>query len=230
MFYRWWPLVSVLLAWLFLSSVPAQPTDAADTGRPRLAVLVYFDQLRGDFLTRWDSLFVEGGFHRLEGEGVWFQNCHYPYALTVTGAGHASVATGCSPRKHGIVGNEWYDRDANTAVNCVSADGASGDRFQRVPPPPEPSGEILKKRAKGYSPDRLLTPTLADAVKQATNGHGRVVSLSFKDRSAILPGGRRPDVCCWLDGETGTFVTSRYYRERLPAWVSEFNAARPADR
>src|SRR5262245_53941277 len=84
--------------------------DSAKAPRPKLAVLIFFDQLRGDYLTRWDKLFADGGFHRLEKEGTWFQNCHYPYALTVTAAGHASVATGCAPDQHGVVGNDWYER------------------------------------------------------------------------------------------------------------------------
>ena len=213
----------VLLAGLFslASSPPAQPV-AGNT--PRLAVLVYFDQLRGDYLTRWDALFGEGGFHRLEKEGVWFQNCHYPYADTVTAVGHASVATGCSPRTHGIIANEWYDRTFGASIYCVDS-----ERYRRVPPL---TGGILKdmlKRNRGTSPERLLAPTLADALKEATRGKGRVVSLSLKDRSAVLPGGRRPDACYWLDILNGEFVTSTYYRDRLHPWVSEFNRSGAID-
>jgi hypothetical protein len=71
---------------------------------------------------------------------------------------------------------------------------------------------------------------LADALKQATAGKGRAVALSFKDRSAVLPGGRRPDACYWLDTATGQFVTSTYYRDGLHAWVEDYNKAQPADR
>src|SRR5689334_13920131 len=107
------PNVSTRLArWLCLAVVALFPGLASaaeprpELPGPRLVVLVFFDQLRGDYLTRWDALFGAGGFHRLEKEGAWFQNCHYPYAHTFTAAGHASVATGCSPAKHGIVNNE----------------------------------------------------------------------------------------------------------------------------
>src|SRR5262245_47344102 len=96
-----WPPRRGLLLWacLALSAChrPAAPGGGGaspDAARPRLAVLVYFDQLRGDYLSRWADLFGEGGFRRLQQEGAWFRNCHYPYAYTVTGAGHASVATG----------------------------------------------------------------------------------------------------------------------------------------
>ena len=76
---------------------PASPPGAAGPERPRLVVLVIFDQLRGDYLERWQALFGDAGFRRLQEEGAWFQNCYYPYANTVTAAGHASVLTGCSP-------------------------------------------------------------------------------------------------------------------------------------
>src|SRR5262249_36399004 len=160
-------------------------------------------------------------FHRLEKDGAWFQNCHYPYSDTVTAVGHASVATGCSPPTHGIIANDWYDRAAGAEAYCVSS-----ERYEQVPPKPRPVNTATqkdKKKPKGISPERLLAPTLADALKEATEGKGRVVSLSLKDRSAVLPGGRRPDACYWLDMDNGAFVTSTCYRDRLHPWAAEFN-------
>jgi Type I phosphodiesterase / nucleotide pyrophosphatase len=204
------------------SSRAAEPPPAE---KPRLIVLVVFDQLRGDYLTRWDSLFGEGGFHRLEKDGAWFQNCHYAYSDTVTAAGHASLATGAMPRTHGIIGNEWFDRTADSSVYCVTS-----ERYERVPPRfGGDSVEADTKKPKGVSPDRLLAPTLADALKEATGGKGRVVALSLKDRSAVLPGGRRPDACYWLDVVNGEFITSTYYRDRLHPWVAEFNRSAAVD-
>src|SRR5215831_16815559 len=83
---------------------------AQSDAKPRLAVLVVFDQMRGDYLSKWKDLYGPGGFRRLQEEGAWFDNCHYPYSFTVTAAGHASLVTGTSPYKHGIIENEWYDR------------------------------------------------------------------------------------------------------------------------
>ncbi len=216
--------VLLLLASCGPTPTPPPSPPAAD-GPVRLAVLVYFDQLRGDYLQRWDGLFGDEGFHRLEREGAWFQNCHYPYADTVTAAGHASVAAGCDPAKHGVIANEWYDPAAAAEVYCVGS-----DRYPRVPPLPPASTKDGKKKARGVSPERLLTPTLADALKDATGGRGKVVALAGKDRSAVLPGGRRPDACYWFDTDTGTFATSTWYRDQLHPWVAEFNADRPADR
>jgi hypothetical protein len=232
--HRVYPLSRLLVLFLFCglllglppwgatphASSPSQPEDR----RPRLVVLVVFDQMRGDYLIRWQDLFGAEGFRRLAREGAWFQNCHYPYAGTITAAGHASILSGCSPATHGIIDNDWYDRDAGQLVYCVTS-----DRYQRVPPGPPPIKDE-KPKPTGVSPDRLLVPTLGDALKATTGGQGRVVSLSFKDRSAVLPAGRQPDACYWFDPATGTFVTSTYYRDRLHPWVEEFNRAKPADR
>ncbi len=190
-----------------------------EEGPPRLAVLIYFDQMRGDYLVRWDGLFEDGGFKRLDGEGAWFQNCHYPYAGTWTAAGHASVATGCSPWRHGIIGNEWYDAVRLAEVSCVV-----GPREHQLVPAP-----LDKDEDRAGSPELLLAPTLADALKVATGGKGKVVALSIKNRAAVLPGGMGPDACYWIDRH-GRAVTSTYYRPAPHAWASAFNKERVADR
>lgn len=219
-------ILLVVIALFFIFRWKDQP-QAAPLAGPRLVVLVYFDQLRGDYLQRWDELFVDNGFHRLERESAWFQNCHYPYAYTVTAAGHASVATGTTPDRHGIVGNEWYVRSTGTTINSVD----SASRYDRVPPlPPQRDVSGLRKKASSVSPENLLVPTFADALKKASNGKSKVVALSIKDRSAVLPGGQKPDACYWFDDATGEFVTSTYYRERIHDWVAAFNASKAIDR
>jgi len=204
-----------------------QSADKPSAGEnPRFAVLVVFDQMRGDYLSRWQSLFDENGFRRLMKRGAWFENCHYPYAHTVTGPGHASMMTGCSPEKHGIVGNEWFDRFAGKEVGCVAT-----DRYENVPASSKSISKTNKSTDnwRSASPERLLMPTVGDLLKEKTGGKGRVVSLSFKDRSAILPAGHHPDSCYWFDALKGSFVTSTYYRDRLEPWVEEFNHGKPAD-
>src|SRR5438105_3007086 len=143
----------------------AEPAAPAD--KPRLAVLLVFDQMRGDYLARWEKLYTEKGFRRLMREGAWFENCHYPYAHTVTAAGHASLLTGCSPEKHGIVGNEWFDRANGKEIGCVAS-----DRYERVPPLLKSVGKTESSALKwlGASPDNLLMPTVGDALKETTAG------------------------------------------------------------
>ncbi len=205
--------------------------------KPRLAVLVVFDQLRGDYLTKWEPLFGKDGFQRLQREGTWFSDCHYPYATTATGPGHASLLTGTYPAKHGIIGNDWYDAKLGEKVYCATA-----ERYEQLPakrvfrsntPPASPAvtpGSEEKTTAKksSGSPEQLLVPTLGDVLKQATQGRSKVVGISLKDRSALLPIGRSPDGAYWWDA--GQMVTSTYYRDRLPNWVSAFNQSAVCDR
>jgi predicted AlkP superfamily pyrophosphatase or phosphodiesterase len=215
-------LLGVLLI-LALFGVDAKRLGAAPPAMPpRLVVLVMFDQMRADYLTRWHNLFEPGGFRRLREQGAWFPNCHYPYSGTFTGPGHASLATGCAPDRHGIVANDWFDRAAGKTVYCVGS-----DRYTRVASA-DPAADNVKRSSS--SPERLLAPTLGESLKQATAGKGRIVALSFKDRSAVLLAGPRADACYWFDPDIGEFVTSSYYRDRLHSWVDEFNRDRPADR
>jgi hypothetical protein len=222
---RAWACLLVLAA--VVGVVPAGRTASAEAEKapPRLAVLLVFDQFRGDYLARWGEHFGEGGLRRLTTDGAWFQECHYPYANTVTGAGHSSLATGTSPDRHGIFANDWYERAAGD-VYC-----AGEPRYEQIPPPgpAKDEKEAKKRKARGAgSPARLLAPTLADALKEATGG--KVVSLSMKDRGACLPGGQKPDACYWYDETSGLFVTSTFYCERPHPWVEELNAGKAAER
>jgi predicted AlkP superfamily pyrophosphatase or phosphodiesterase len=205
----------VILAFVsfgFFSGAGQPPAGAG----PRLAVLVVFDQMRGDYLTRWEKLFQERGFHRLMKEGAWYQNCHYPYADTLTAPGHASLSTGTSPYKHGIIANEWYDRSSGKSLVAVQS-----ARYRPVPTPVDPA--IL-----GSSPERRRQPTIGDSLLAATKGRAKVVSLSLKDRAAILLAALRA-LCFWFSTNAGTFVTSTYYSDTLPSWVADFNRSRTAD-
>jgi hypothetical protein len=209
-------LAALALPWGFTPRLVA----ADPAPKVKLAVLVVFDQMRGDFVEKWQPLFGEGGFKRMQADGAWFANCHYPYAITSTGPGHAAMLTGCSADKHGITNNEWYDRAAAAEAYC-----AGTDRY-RVVPAPEAVAEGKKPKPVGC-PDRLLSPTVADVLKEATGGRGKVFGLSLKDRSAILPCGKRPDGVYWFDGR---FVTSSYYRDAVHPWVEAFNKGGAADR
>src|SRR5580692_1338176 len=108
--WRW--ATGALLSLLAVISILLIPVEAHETPpeQPKLVVMVVFDQMRGDYLKKWQPIFGEGGFKRLQADGAWFTNCHYPYAYTLTAAGHTSLSTGTSPYEHGIIANEWYDR------------------------------------------------------------------------------------------------------------------------
>jgi predicted AlkP superfamily pyrophosphatase or phosphodiesterase len=223
--------VSVIIAAsVLLGGLGPRDAIAADAPPPKLLVLVVFDQMRGDYLLRWHDLFCPDGFLRLEREGTWFTNCHYAHGITTTGPGHASLLTGCSAERHGIISNDWWDRSAGATVSC-----AAEDRYQPVysfRPPAEKNkskGKDKEKSKGSGSPARLLAPTVGDVIKEITAGRGKVVGLSFKDRSALLPVGQHPDACYWFDLRSGQFVTSTYYRDTPHSWARDFNRAHPAD-
>ena len=214
-------LATALATVLFAAPLTADPPKP----KVKLAVLVVFDQMRGDYVEKWQPLFGEGGFKRLQADGVWFPDCHYPYGTTTTGPGHASILSGCSADTHGIVNNTWYDRAAGKEVYC-----AASDRYELVPPMPKPvpdpkTGKMPDPRTAG-NPDCFLSETVGDVLKRETNGAGKVFGLSLKDRSALLPVGKRPNGAYWFAGK---FVTSTYYRDALPAWVTAFNQCGKAE-
>ena len=194
-------------------------TDPSREGRPRvkLAVLVVFDQMRGDYPVRWRSLYGSGGFLRLLSEGASFTDCHYPYATTTTGPGHASILTGTCPDRHGIVNNNWNEKGVD--VYC-----AADARYAIVPSVIDPKTGQAGKSPAGGTPERLRSETVADVLKQTYGPKARVFGLSLKDRSAILPTGKQPDGAFWFDGRV---VTSTYYTEgldrRFPDWALAFN-------
>jgi predicted AlkP superfamily pyrophosphatase or phosphodiesterase len=193
--------------WVFTAA--RQP--APDTGRPKLVVLVVFDQMRGDYIKKWQPLFGEGGFKRLQSEGAWYTNCHYPYAYTLTAAGHTSLVTGTSPYKHGVIANDWWDRE-------------HGEQIQSTTPPPEERERMIA------GPFRRKSETVGDSLLNTLMGKARVASMSIKERAAILMAALRAQLCYWFDVTNGRFHTSPYYRPDPHSWVNAFNKGKPADR
>ncbi|HEY5823458.1 MAG TPA: alkaline phosphatase family protein, partial [Cyclobacteriaceae bacterium] len=198
------PLILSFLLLVSLNNLFAQTAD-----RPKLVVGIVVDQMRQEYLYRFDSKFGKGGFKRIIGDGFMLKNAHYNYVPTETGPGHASVYTGTTPAIHGIVANEWYDRALKKEVNCVS------DDKQKTIGSESKAGEI--------SPWRNLATTITDELELATQRRAKVIGISIKDRGAVLPAGHIPDGAYWYDPLNGNFITSTYYKAALPVWVDEFN-------
>ncbi len=183
---------------------------------PRLVLLLVIDQLRYDYLTRFGSGFT-GGIRRLLDDGAVFTNAYLDHYPSVTAIGHSTMLTGARPSISGIVGNDWYDRAEGRNVTSVE----------------DPETTLLGLGAgggerNGSSPHRLQVSTLGDELKLAFPG-SRTVGVSFKDRGAILPVGRSADAAFWWHVATGTFVTSTWYFEEMPAWVARFNEGNLVD-
>lgn len=207
--------------------------ESSDHARPKLVVGITVDQMRSDYLTRfgvWDdaaspATFGEGGFRRMVEEGFTCRDHHFGYAPTYTGPGHASIYTGTTPKVHGIIGNDWYDRASGTSVYCASdtsVKGVNGDGvdFERL---------VLGSSGQ-MSPHRMLSTTLGDELKMATGGQAKVYGASMKDRGAILPAGHGADGAFWFYGkDLGHFVSSTYYADTLPLWVVDLNRSGRAE-
>jgi hypothetical protein len=185
--------------------------QSSTTDRPKLVVGIIVDQMRQEYLYRYYDKFGDGGFKRLMNSGFMLQNAHYNYVPTVTASGHASVYTGTTPAIHGIIGNDWFDKNLKKRVYCVRDETVSTVG----------SGTLVTGQR---SPFQLLTTTITDELKLATQKNSKVIAISIKDRSAILPGGRMADGVYWVDSLTGKFITSTYYMKTLPTWVEKFNA------
>ncbi len=203
---------------LVLSVVSINAQEAGEDP-PKLVVGLIVDQMRFDFLEKYQEHFGEGGFKRLMREGYSYENTHYNYVPTVTAAGHASIYTGVTPSVHGVIENSWYERESRRMVSNV------GDTSVRI------VGAAVEA-SYGYSPARLVTSTITDQLRQESNSEAKVISVSLKDRGAILPGGRSANAAYWNDWESspGHFVSSSYYMEELPRWVVNFNKKERADK
>ncbi|MDT0607892.1 alkaline phosphatase PafA [Croceitalea rosinachiae] len=182
---------------------------------PKLVVGIVVDQMRYDYLTRFWNHYGEGGFKRLANQGFNCKNHHFNYAPTSTGPGHASVYTGASPSSHGIIGNNWYDKQQDKEVYCASDDTQ------------ESIGTTSE--AGKMSPHRMLTTTITDQLRLHTQMKGKTIAIALKDRGAVLPGGHTANAAYWFEGDdTGKWVTSSYYMETLPNWVMAFNESEAA--
>ncbi|TDP59155.1 alkaline phosphatase PafA [Flavobacterium dankookense] len=181
----------------------------AQNKQPKLVVGIVIDQMKMEYLYRFNSDFSENGFKRLMNEGYTFHNMHYNYMPTYTAPGHASIYTGTTPAMHGIVSNEWFHRTLKKEVYCTDDDSVA-----TLVSGTEKEGKM--------SPKNLQTTTITDELKLATNFKGKVIGMSIKDRGAILPAGHFADWAFWYT-KTGNFISSSFYGKELPSWVTEFN-------
>lgn len=196
-------LVSLILLTLTLSSF------AQKNNEPKLVVGIVVDQMRVDYIYRYWNRYSDGGFKRLVNNGFFFKNAQYDYVPTYTGPGHASIFTGTTPAVHGIIGNNWFVKEKNAKIYCTE----------------DPSVKSVGSDSKAgiMSPRNMLTTTIGDELRLATTNKSKVFAISLKDRSSILPGGHNANAAFWYDAKTGNFISSTYYMNELPQWLSDFN-------
>lgn len=196
---KFFKLIFVLCA--FCGIAKAQPA------RPKLVVGLVVDQMRWDYLYRYQNRYCDGGFKRLLGEGFSYENCRIPYIPSVTAIGHTSIYTGSVPSIHGIAGNNFMKDGKKTYCtedNTVKPVGSNG-------------------KAGLESARNMWCTTIGDELRIATNDRSKVIGVAIKDRAAILPAGHHANGAYWFDPEAGKFITSSFYMDKLPAWVNNFN-------
>jgi len=206
---------------LLVASLIAAPAGAEE--RPRLILQITVDQLRGDLPTRYYDRLGEGGFRYLWESGVVYRNAHHAHANTETIVGHTTLATGAHPSNHGMVGNLWFDRETGfTTYNVEDPNyhlltvGASIDANTEIDP------TQLAARSEGRSPAAILVTTFSDELRSSTGGKAKVIGVSVKDRGAISMAGHS-GTAYWFSKASGDFVTSSYYLDQYPDWVTSWN-------
>jgi predicted AlkP superfamily pyrophosphatase or phosphodiesterase len=218
-------IISLIVSVIMFSSCAAQEKNRTSKEKitstelnegPKLVVGIVVDQMRYDYLTRFDTKFSEGGFKRMISEGFNCKNNHFNFVPTYTGPGHASIFTGTTPKNHGIIGNNWYDKTIKEMVYCAGDDNV------------DPVG--TENRAGKMSPHRMQTTSFADENKLFTQGKGKTIGISLKDRGAILPAGHTANASYWFHGrDEGSWISSSFYMSELPKWVTDFNASKAAE-
>lgn len=205
-----------------LASLLALPTVAAEEP-PKLVLQITVDGLRGDLLERYQHNFGKDGFRYLMEQGVYYTNAHYQHGNTETIVGHVSLATGAPPSVHGMVGNVWYDRQQERLVYNVE-DGNYAMLTANAGVNQSTEIDPTQKAAKlgGRSPVPILSTTFSDELSVASNGESKIFSVSVKDRGAISLAGHSGKAF-WFSKAQSEFVTSNYYYQQYPNWVTQWN-------
>lgn len=201
------------------STAPGGPSSTATSAKasekPRLVVVLVVDGLPQRQIEQYRHQFAPDGFRRFLDRGTWFAQAHYRHAHPVTAVGHATILTGALPSATGILSNEWRDPFTGQTVYCA------GDEAHTYL-------EHKTNRLDGTSPRNLRAESLGDVLKRVSPA-SKVISISIKDRGAILTGGKSGTAYMYMR-QSGQFASSTYYMKAHPAWVTAFNSARPADK
>jgi predicted AlkP superfamily pyrophosphatase or phosphodiesterase len=197
--------------------VDTAPRVVADNSlpRPKLVVGIVVDQMRWDYLYRYYARYQNNGFKRLLSEGFTCENTQVDYIPTFTAPGHTCIYTGSVPALHGIAGNDFTIQATGKSMYCTE-----DTTVQTV-------GSTSK--AGQMSPRNLLTTTVTDELRLATNFQSKVIGIALKDRGGILPVGHTANAAYWFDDKSGNWITSTYYMKELPQWVKDFNDQKIAE-
>ncbi|MFN0158999.1 MAG: alkaline phosphatase family protein [Bacteroidota bacterium] len=195
--------IKIMLSILFAILVANLPAWT----KPSLVVVISLDQFRYDYLVRFREHFGPDGFNYLLDNGANFSNATYKHALNMTGPGHAVILSGAYGNQNGIIANNWFDRASGKDMYCVA----------------DKNAQVVGAAGHSVSPQNFVGSTFGDELRLHTGFQSKVISVSNKDRAAVLLGGKLASGVYWM--MDSSFVTSTYYRKDLPAWVSTFNTS-----
>lgn len=197
-----------IIALLFIFNCFLLPSFAA---HPKLILVISLDQFRYDYIPRFRQHFGKSGFNYLLENGANFTNASYKHATNATGPGHAAMLSGTYANANGIIANDWYDREKHQWVYCAKDSDA----------------RIIGSKGEGRSPRNFTGSTLGDELRLKYGFRAKVISVSNKDRAAIMMAGKMPNAAYWM--MDSVFVTSTYYMNEFPNWVTKFSQSRFVD-
>ncbi|MCP4708605.1 MAG: alkaline phosphatase family protein, partial [Planctomycetes bacterium] len=186
-------------------------------------------QLRGDLPARYYDRLGEGGLRYLLDKGTFYTDAHFQHSNTETIVGHTVLATGAFPSVNGMVGNIWLDRETgelsyNIEDNRYKVLGTESfvDKKTEIDPTQKAA------RTDGRSPKPILTSTFSDELFLSANGQSKIFGVSVKDRGAVSMAGHAGKAF-WFNKRNGEFITSTFYYEKYPDWVTQWNRKKLAD-
>jgi predicted AlkP superfamily pyrophosphatase or phosphodiesterase len=210
-------LLSILAIIIFANNLFSQKN------KPKLIIQITVDQLRGDLPDKYMKNMGEGGFRYLKEHGIWYSNAHYGHANTETVVGHTTLATGADPSLHGMISNVWFDREQGKLIYNIEdakypilTEGADVDASTEID-----ASQVLAS-TDGRSPNNIITTTFSDELAIMTNRKSKIFGVSVKDRGAVTLAGHTGKAF-WFSKPAAGFITSTYYYEKYPEWVSKWN-------
>ncbi len=205
--------VLAFMCFLLVHSSNAQnkkPTTQVNAQEaPKLVVGIVIDQMRWDYLYRYNARYGNAGFKRLMNQGYNFENTYINYIPSYTAVGHSTIFNGSVPAISGIVGNNWWEKTIKKNMYCTSDSTVTG------------VGSTTS--AGKMSPKNMLVTSVCDELRLSNNFKSKVIGIALKDRGSILPAGHSANAAYWYDDAVGKWITSSYYMSSLPQWVDQFN-------
>jgi predicted AlkP superfamily pyrophosphatase or phosphodiesterase len=210
-------IIFLIPIFLFISSpfASAQNEKLIPPEKPKLIVNIIVSQFRHDYISRYWDKFDDNGLKKLVNRGTYCKNTSYNYLINDKGVSTATIVTGTNPSNHGIVGSSWYNDLSGKTITSIHDESAKsvGGPFENGL----------------YSPQQLFSTSFTDELNLSNNFKSKIIGVSLDPVPAILSASHTATSAYWFDFKYGNFVSSSYYMDSLPTWVSGFNEKQLAE-